>query len=489
MSDHLPALVFFVPLFAAVSLPVLGHWKRKLCRPFALSVVAVAAALSLASLFHVQAAGEVRYSFSGWDAPIGIEWLADSVSSVMVSAVCLLTLLCLVHGASFDRRLIRGRAMPFYTIVLLLTSGLVGVIYAADLFNVFVFLEVVAISAYALVALPGGRALVAAFRYLIMGTLGSSCYLLGVAFFYAATGTLNIADLSQRIPELLNSRAVICGLAFMFIGLAIKMALLPLHGWLPSAYRNAPDSASPMLAGLLTKVSLLVWVRILYWTMAPSQSGPEVTLYQVVSVIGMLAAVGGGCLALYQRELKRIFAYGGIAHVGIVLIGAGQMNSAGLAGSLFYLINDTVMQFGLFVLAGVVAQRHGIHTLDQLGRARIRNPWILAALVAVAVGMVGFPPTGGFFGKWHILLGALSAGNFLGVAAVIVSSLLTLAYFARIFERVFQRGDGLSDAAASSMPWSMQLSLAAPAAAVFALGLLSDSIIGSLRASIAGLGL
>ena len=489
MTGHLPVLIFFVLLFAAVSMPVVGHWKKHLCRPIAVAAIAAGALLSIASLDHVLANGAVRYSFSGWSAPIGIEWLADSVSSIMVLAVCLLALLCLVHGSSIDRRLTRGRTVPFYTIVLLLTSGLVGLVYAADLFNVFVFLEVVAISAYALVALPGGPALVAAFRYLILGTLGASCYLLGVGYFYAATGTLNIADLSLRVPELLDSKAVVCGLIFMFIGLGIKMALLPLHGWLPSAYNNAPDLAVPMLAGLLTKVSLLVWVRILFWTTASAQGRPELPLFELVSVLGALAAIAGGCLALYQQRLKRIFAYGGIAHIGLVLIGVGQMNSTGLAGGLFYLMNDAVMQFGLFALAGVVAKQYGIRTLEQLARAKVRNPWVLTALIVVAVGMVGFPPTGGFFGKWQILLATLSAENFLGAAALILTTLLTIAYFVRIFERVFQDGEGDSEAIEVPIPHAMRISLLAPAAAVVALGFFSSSIIAALRQSIGGLGL
>lgn len=489
MIDHLPVLVFFAPLFAAVSMPVVGHWKKNLCRPLAAAAIGVGALVSIASLDRVLVNGATRYSFSGWPAPIGIEWLADSVSSIMALAVCLFALLCLVHGGGIDRSVIRGRTVPFYTIVLLLTSGLIGLVYAADLFNVFVFLEVVAISAYALVALPGGPALVSAFRYLILGTLGASCYLLGVGYFYAATGTLSIADLSLRLPELLGSKAVVCGLIFMFIGLAIKMALLPLHGWLPSAYSNAPDLAVPLLAGLLTKVSLLVWVRILFWTTASAQARPDVPVFELVSVLGSLAAMAGGCLALYQQQLKRIFAYGGIAHIGLVLIGIGQMNSTGLTGGLFYLMNDAVMQFGLFALAGVVAGRYGIHTLDELGRARIRNPWILTTLIVVAVGMVGFPPTGGFFGKWQILLAALSEGNYLGAGALILTTLLTIAYFVRIFERVFQGGEEASDSTAPPIPRSMRISLMAPAVAVVALGFFSSSIIAALRQSIAGLGL
>ena len=491
MSELLPALIFFVPIFTAVAMPLIGHWNRDLCRPIAILAIAAAAVLSIATVSHVWSAGAISYSFSGWAPPAGIEWLVDPVSSVMVTAVCLLALLGVIHGGGLDRRLLRGRVTPYHTILLLLVSGLIGVTFAADLFNVFVFLEVVAISAYALVALPGGRALVSAFRYLIVGTVGASCYLLGVGYLYAATGTLNFADMAQRLPTLLESRAVVCGLIFIFIGLAIKMALLPLHGWLPSAYRNAPNSTVPILAGLVTKVSLLVWVRILYWIVGRGEASADIPVFHLVSLLGIAAAVGGGILAVYQEDLKRIFACGGIAHIGLIVVGAGQMNHTALTGSLFYLINDAVMQFGLFALAGVAAHRYGIRTLADLGRARIRNPWILTALVSIAFGMVGFPPTGGFFGKWHIILGALEGGDYLAVAAVVLLTLLTIGYFARIFERAFHKGDGAGEpeAALPPMPWTVRVGLAAPAVAVFVLGLLSGSIIEPLRNSIGALGL
>ena len=232
--------MFLVPFVTAIGLPLIALRDERRCRPVALAALSVMAVLSLMSLGSVLNQGEVRYAFSGWAPPVGIEWVADEIASIMVVAASLLALVSMLYSSPFPTQTLQGRSVPYYSILLLLVSGLSGVIYGGDLFNIFVFLEIVAISAYSLVAVPGGRALVSAFRYLIMGALGASFYLLGVAYFYSATGTLNIADLAQRTPGLLESKAVIGGLLFMFIGLGIKMALMPLHAWLPDAYSDAP---------------------------------------------------------------------------------------------------------------------------------------------------------------------------------------------------------------------------------------------------------
>ena len=489
MTDQIPALAFLLPFVTAISLPLVGRWKASLCRPLAIasvSVMAVVAALGIRAVFTV---GQVRYSLSGWTPPVGIEWVADEVAAVMVGAIGFLATICLLYSGSIGDRSANGRAVPYYTLILLLVAGLTGTVYAADLFNIFVLLEVVALAGYALVAVQGGRALMSAFRYLIMGSLATTFYLLGVVYFYAATGALNMADLGEKVPALLGSKAVLGGLIFMFIGLAIKMALVPLHAWLPDAYTDASDAVAPLLAGLLTKVVALVWVRILFWAMAAENTEQGAIIYTLVSALGIVASVAGALLALTQRQLKRIFAYGGISHVGLVLVGASQANQTGVAGSLYYLVNDAVMQCALFMIAGIVASKYGARTLDDLGRAHIRSPWVLGAFVIVSLGMIGLPPTGGFFGKWYILLGALEASNFVAAGAIVLATLLTLAYLLRILERLIRKGETESGQAAPSTPWPLKVSLAAPAAAVVALGIWVDPILGGLLDAVGGLGL
>jgi len=370
-----------------------------------------------------------------------------------------------------------GRIVHYYTLILLLVSALTGIVFAGDLFNLFVFIEVAAISSYALVGVAGGRALFAAFRYLILGTIGASLYLLGVSYLYAVTGTLNMADIADKLPLLLNSKAVVGGLLFIFIGLGIKMALVPFHSWMPEAYTYAPDSISPILAPLLTKVVLLALVRIIYWVLNASIAIYDIPILLLVAVLGILAAVIGASLALAQRDIKMMFAYGGISHIGIILIGIGQGNQTGFVGGVFYLLNDAVMQAALFYIAGVAFCQYGVRTIDDLGRVGKKAPWLTGSLVVVALGMIGLPPTGGFFGKWYIILGALDSGDYVSVAAVLLSTLLTLAYFVKLFEGIFRQSSTQSDVQFDEIPFSSKLALGVTSAAVMILGLFSAPMV------------
>ena len=477
MSHQLPAILFLLPLFAAISMPVVCLKHRHWSKPISLAILAAMVLVSILNLHNVVNHGEVRYAFSGWTAPLGIEWVADGLASVILVLLSVLGLLGVVFTGPTSPKALGGRIVHYYTLILLFFSALTGIVFARDLFNLFVFLEVAAISSYALIGVAGGRALFAAFRYLILGTIGASIYLLGVSYLYAVTGTLNMADMADKLPFLLGSKALVGGLLFIFIGLGIKMALVPFHAWMPEAYAYAPDSVSPILASLLTKIALLAWVRIIYWVLNASIVVYGIPILLLVAVLGALAAVIGASLALAQRDLKMMFAYGGISHIGIILIGIGQGNQTGFVGGIFYLLNDAVMQAALFFLAGVAFCHYGVRTIDDIGRVGKQAPWLTGSLVVIALGMVGLPPTGGFFGKWNIILGALEAGNYVSVAAVVFSTLLTLAYFVKLLEGIFRQTSTRLDVQFGEIPLSFKMTLGVTSAAIMLLGLFSSPIV------------
>jgi multicomponent Na+:H+ antiporter subunit D len=463
----------------------------------ALAAVFAMCVAAVVNLWAVLDHGETRYAFGGWPIstslpapPIGIEWVNDGLASIMLVALSFLALVCLIYGGPRVPQSLGKRVVLYYTLILILISGLTGIVFAGDIFNIFVFLEVAALSSYALVAVAGGKALVAAFRYLILGTLGASFYLLGVVFLYAVSGTLNMADLHQQLtdnPDLMSSKAVIAGSTFMFIGLGIKMALFPLHGWLPGAYALAPDAISPILAALMTKVALYAWIRILFWVLGGAEIG-QVHLLTLLGALGSLAAVVGALLALSQQDVKRMFAYGGISHIGLILIGVSQGNQTGFAGGMFYLINDAVMQAGAFFIAGAAIYQHGARTVEEWASLRGGSPWMTGALIILAMSMIGIPPTGGFFGKWYIILGAIEERNYLAVGAVVVATLLTMAYFQRLFLSIF-RNEASSIAARVETHFSLRVSLGVTSAAIIFLGLCSDPIVKFFRETAASIGL
>jgi multicomponent Na+:H+ antiporter subunit D len=205
--------------------------------------------------------------------------------------------------------------------------------------------------------------------------------------------------------------------------------------------------------------------------------------------MGALAAVIGAFLALTQRDLKRMFAYGGISHIGLILIGVGQGNQTGLAGAMFYLMNDAVMQATLFIMAGAASNQYGVQTFEQLSQLRSQAPWMMGGLIVVAMSMIGIPPTGGFFGKWYMILGALRAGNHLAVAAVMIATLLTLAYFVRVWVRVFAGGQASPAAEPVKGPFALRFCVGTLCVGIIALGLCSDRIVRVLLNTTTSLGL
>ncbi len=484
MSSQLPLLLFLVPFVTGVAMPILCTRRPSRCRPLTMGAVAVMVGLSAINLRVVLREGPIEYAFGGWTAPVGIAWLNDPLAAIVVLTMSVVALLSLVYGRLVLPSTL-DRSVPYYTLTLVFMAALVGIVFAADLFNVYVFLEVAALTSYALVSAGGGRAFVHAFRYLLLGSFGATLYLLGVSYLYVATGTLNMADLATRIPDLISSTAVVAGLIFLFLGLSIKMALFPLHGWLPGAYANAPESVAPLLASTITKVALVAWVRIEYSLIVPGVEESRVPVLVLLEDLGVLAAVIGGALALAQTDIKRMFAYGGISHIGLILVGVSLENSTALAGGLFYLVNDAVMQAALFMIAGAVLHYHGARTLDDLRGVGNRSTWLTGALVVVAISMVGLPPTGGFFGKWNIVLGALEAEHYLAVFAVLASTLLTLAYFLRLFSCWFHQ-PATTDTEQLEVAASLRFSIGTASIAMIALGIFSDSVVRILLESLAG---
>lgn len=504
MSDSLPVILFLLPFLTAIVLPMIGHRKPSWCGPIASTVVAAMCAVAIFNLVGVLSYGETRYAFGGWSIregvpsyPLGIEWVNDLLASVMLMTLTSVALLCVVFAKAWDPAAPGHRWALHHTLVLILISGLVGIVLAGDLFNVFVFFEVAALSAYALVGVAGGKALVAAFRYLIIGTLGSSFYLLGVVFLYAATGTLNMGDMADQLindPTLLTNKAMIGGTTFLFFGFGIKMALFPLHGWLPGAYCRAPDVVSPLLAGLMTKVALYAWIRILFWVLAAGVNvggvaeivdGQRIGIGHVLGLFGFLGAVGtvaGALLALAQKDIKRMFAYGGVSHIGLIAIGISSGTSTGAVGSIFYLINDAFMQAGAFFIAAAAMSFYSTRSVNDASSLR-RSPWLIASLIVLAMSMIGVPPTGGFFGKWQILLGALETGNYLAVAAIVIATLLTMAYFQRLFVSVFRDppGEGEAQTSAEALPWSIRIGLLGVMVVLVVSGLVVDPVVTCIR--------
>ncbi|MFQ5828464.1 MAG: proton-conducting transporter membrane subunit [Candidatus Methylomirabilia bacterium] len=434
LRDHLPALLAVLPLIAALLLPVVGAVRRGLVYPLAVGAGAATAALAVLALRRVLAEGILRYHVGGWEPPWGIELVLDHLSAFTAMVVSGVATLALLYAGPRDAREVRGREVPFFALALLFLASLMGIIVTGDLFNLFVFLEVASLASYGLVALGGGPALLASFRYIILGTVGASLYLLGVGHLYLMTGTLNMADLARRLPELASSRVLGVAVAFLVIGLGIKMALFPLHGWLPDAYTYAPPAVAALLAPVGTKVAVYALARILFFVLRTPDALVQVPLMMVLAWAGAVAIVAGGVMAIRQNDLRRLLAYSSVSQIGYIVLGIGMANPVALAGAYLHILNHAMMKGCLFFAAGAARVRLGGTALSDLRWMHRRMPLTTACMAVAALSMIGIPPAGGFFSKWYLLMGAVQGGHHVLAAVILGGGLLAAVYMFRVLE-------------------------------------------------------
>ena len=439
IAAHLPALQIIIPLLCA-PFCLLLRWNWYV---YGIALVASWAAfvVSIALLKLVLAGGPISYQLGGWAPPWGIEYVVDSVNAYVLLIVSAIGALVITFGKqSVERELPLGKDGLFYTSYLLCLAGLLGVTITGDAFNIFVFLEISSLSSYILISL--GRqpmALTAAYRYLVLGTIGATFYLIGVGLLYQATGTLNIADLAVRVAEVGDSRSVRASFGFMTVGLGIKLALFPLHVWLPNAYAYAPSVSSAFLAATATKVSIYVLVRVFFTIFGPDYSFETMPLDVVLLPLAVAAMFVGSLVAIFQDDVKRMLAYSSVAQIGYMIAGICLASVIGLTGGLLHLFNHALMKGVLFLAMGCVVYRLGSVMLDDLSGLGRRMPWTMAAFVVGGLSLIGIPLTAGFVSKWYLILGALDKDWWWLAALILLSSLLAIIYVWRIIEVAYLR--------------------------------------------------
>lgn len=436
MIENVPALLVVVPILAA-TLPLFAglRYERAGWIVAALTTTALFA-LSVWLAVEVFTAGEmVIHQLGGFPRPVGIELVADRLS---------VPFLVLVTGISAGVLAYTRRGGPrgnsFYSAYLLLVGGLSGLALTGDVFNMFVFLEIVGLTTYALIAKGrSGEAAIAALKYLVIGTVGASLYLIGVGFLFIATGSLNMIDLATAIPERAGygDPLVLSAFAFIFVGFAIKIALFPLHTWQPDAYQRAPDGVTPMISALVSTVSAYALFRLTYsvFTVEFLLSNPYAA--DIIVVFGSVSVVAGSVLAVMQTEVKRMLAYSSISQFGLVVLAYGLLNDTALVGALIHLFGHAIMKGGLFLAVGMVAAGVGARTVEEYGGLAKRMPFAAGALAVLGIALVGVPPSIGFVGKWFIAVGAIEAGAWPVAVVIFLSTMLTLAYIARLLEKMY----------------------------------------------------
>lgn len=488
LSDHLPVLVVLIPFITAPLLVLLG--RRLLAWPLTFLAVAGSFVVSVRLMVQVWNGEVLSYHLGGWAPPLGIEYRIDTANAFVLLLVSAIALVILPYmRTSIRAELPERHTTLFYALFLLTFTGLLGVAVTGDAFNLFVFLEISSLSSYVLIALGSyrdKRALTTAFNYLVMGTIGATFYLIGIGFLYMATGTLNMADMAARIAESEDSRTIHAGFAFVVVGIGLKVAIFPLHLWLPNAYTYAPSAVSTFLAATATKVAIYVLMRFMFSVFQPGYTYEVAILNLVILPLAMLGMLAGSFIAIFQSDFKKMLAYSSIAQIGYMLLGIGLLSETGLTAAIVHLFNHAITKATLFMVIGAYVLRSGSSFYRNIqGMGRIM-PWTSAAAVIGWLSLIGVPGTAGFISKWMLVQAAFEQGQWWIALLVVASSLLAVVYVWRGVEVVFMK-PAADDVDRREAPLSMLLPIWIMAGACVYFGLATDVTLAAAQAAAQGL--
>ncbi|MCG8371819.1 MAG: monovalent cation/H+ antiporter subunit D family protein [Proteobacteria bacterium] len=436
LTAHLPALQVIVPMLMAPFVVLLRARNLPWVAATATSLLAFSIAVRLTMI--VTDGKPVSYRMGSWAPPYGIELQVDALSALVLLVVTGASSLALIGGRESLAKVISADREPyFFAAWLLALAGMAGIVVSADAFNIFVFMEISSLASYVLVAGgPDRRALPATFKYLIMGTIGATFYLIGVGLIYMMTGTLNLADMELRVHEVADQKPILAAAGFITVGLALKAAIFPLHVWLPNAYTYAPHVVTAFLAACATKVALYVLLRFDFFVFQQNLIGHEFQFAAYLMPLAILGILIGSAVAMFERNIKRMLAFSSVAQIGYMMLGASFVTATGLTAATLHMFNHALAKGGLFLaIAAIAIVTAGCRLSDIAGLAR-RMPWTFAALVVAGLSLIGVPGTAGFVSKWYLIDAALEleTGGAALVALILVSSLMAVVYVWRIVE-------------------------------------------------------
>ena len=457
LEQHLAVLPIILPLIAAPITLILG--RSLFTWGFATIISGSACLVSWLLLAATLSEGVLSYAVGGWPPPWGIELRIDAANAFVLLAVTSVSTLVLLYAKdSIEKEIEPSKHTLYYTAHLLCLAGLSGILVTGDAFNLFVFLEISSLATYTLVSLASDRrCLTAAFRYLVMGTVGATFILIGVGMLYMKTGTLNMLDLATRIHSYETSRTINTGLAFIMVGVSIKLALFPLHMWLPPAYTHAPSVVSAFLSSTATKVAVYVMIRFIFTVFGAEHVFQEMGMDFILMILAVVAIFKCSYQATVQSNVKTVLAYSSVAQIGYMILGISLVSASGLMAGLIHIFNHALMKGAAFMAVGAVYYRVGsadIQAFRGLGR---KMPFTMAAFTIAGLSIIGVPLTTGFISKWYLVTAALEQNQWLLAGLVLAGSLLAVVYIGRILEAAYfqQTPDTDDEANVKEVSWLM----------------------------------
>ena len=442
--EHFPVLIIALSMVSSFTILVAGWLNKKFCWFISLATIFVQLLMAVSILNHVLTAGTISYWLGGWMPPWGIEYVMDALNGYILVVLLFLALVCLIYSKRNIEHELPDKIVPYYVVYQLLVTGLCGVTVTGDIFNMYVFVEIFSLAAYALIASRGGVSLKASFVYLVMGSIGACLVLIGIGMIYSVTGSLNMHDISILLPPLYGNRAVQAAYALIVVGLSIKMALFPLHTWLPDAHSFAPAEISAMLSGIIIEVSTYALIRISF-SVFTVDFLRLVPVFDVIAWVAAIAIIYGSVLAIAQINLKRMLAYSSVSQMGYIMLAFGLSISTtsalwgGLTPALMHVLNHALMKGCLFMVAGAFIYKAELWNITDLRGLGRKMPFTCAAFILAAISMIGVPPSVGFVSKVYLIFAIVEQGNFIFMAVVLLSTLLNLVYFWRVIEMLYMK--------------------------------------------------
>lgn len=424
-------LPLLIPLSAAI-LSLLAWRSRWTQRVFGVLGTALLLASALMLLESVWRSGIQAAQMGDWPAPFGITLVADLLSAIMVVLAGLMGLAVVVYSlATVDRE---RENFGYYPLLHVLLMGVCGAFLTGDLFNLYVWFEVMLMASFVLMALGGERAqMEGAIKYVTLNLLASALFLAAVGILYGVMGTLNMADLAQKLRDAPETDLLTIIAILFLVAFGIKAAIFPLFFWLPASYHTPPVAVSAIFAGLLTKVGVYALIRV--FTLLFVQD-VEYT-HTIILILSGLTMITGVLGAVAQNEFRRVLSFHIISQIGYMILGLGLFTTAGIAGSIFYIIHHIVVKTNLFLVSGVVHLLRGTYELKKLGGLYSASPGLSILFLIPALSLAGLPPLSGFFAKLTLVQAGLESQQYLIVATALLVGLLTLFSMTKIWAEAF----------------------------------------------------
>ncbi len=484
LLTHGPAFLMALPLIMAAVVALLPNRRVAWATTFVISAILTVTAFALA-LYNMEV-GTTIYRMGGWAPPHGISLVVDALSAPLLVLIALMSFVTLIYALPATIAEIKpNKRAPFYAAFLLCVAGLLGMVITGDAFNVFVFLEVSSISTYVLVAMGAARdrrALSAAYNYLILGSIGATFFVIGIGFLYMETGTLNMADMARILADLDGgSRVARVAFGFIVIGLGLKLAMFPLHTWLPGAYAYSPTPVTAFLASTATKAALYLLLRFVFFVFDPSFAYVADVLMFMIVALGVIGMVVASLLAIFQTDMRRVLAFSSVAQVGYMLLGVGIATTASVAAGYLHLLNHAIIKGGLFLALGAMWYRFGITRVEDFRGLGKTMPWTMGAFTISGLSLIGVPFTAGFVSKVNLVFAAANAGWWWAVGIVMLTSILALIYIGRALLLAYFQSPPEIDGhvvARHEAPYTMLLPMWMLAIGSIIIGVSNDQIVG-----------